>query len=346
VRRSALLLLLCVGCMRGAKKNGTLELFAASGVPPDVRASLMSDVEKLTHAGSVEDVTPAWESLTIGTEELRFRTFTEAPPPQWPKELEKPWKEALAACAKRFPDKPELGNRLELITCNVELVEVLWNQYLAFKHAAGSTSVFWKDFKQGQYEVFVERVVAGSPVSCERDESPNAADAKKMAETLVKACITEKSIRPRLADTKMAEVAPAPGSVVPPPKAHPPLNPKLETKITSAQMPPLDLGPACSRPGHLNIDSWVAPSMSRLLEQRWLLGSIGIAGEISCELKGNYEVRPGASVLPLTVNSYELKCGEHTVKASAVTQDEQWPEHVSRRLLQALVADLCPPAAH
>jgi hypothetical protein len=345
VKRLALLLLLACSCARGAKKNGALELFAASGVAPDVRATLLSDVEKLTHAGSVEDVTPAWESLTIGTEELRFRTFTEPPPPQWPKELEKPWKDALAACAKRF-DKPETANRLELVTCNVELVEVLWNQFVAFKHAAGSTSIFMKDFKQGQYEVFVERVIAGTPASCERDESPKAADAPKTAQELVKVCINEKPIRPRLADTKMAEVAPAPGLVVAPPKAHPPHNAKLETKLTATQMPPLDLGPACTRPGQLIIDSWVAPSFSRLLEQRWLLASTGIDGTVECELNGNFELRAGASALALSVNSYELKCGQHTVKASAVTQDEQWPERVTRKLLQQLVSELCPPAAH
>src|SRR5262249_45567658 len=144
-----------------------------------------------------------------------------------------------------------------LISCNVELVEVLWNQYVAFKRADGSVGIFWKDYKEGQTDVMVERVLAGAAAACEHEDSPASKSAQQATVAMVQQCFAEKPARPRLADTKMTLVAPPPGALPPPPKPHPAHNPKLETRMTAAQMPPLELPPPCeTRPGSLSVDSW------------------------------------------------------------------------------------------
>jgi hypothetical protein len=340
--KHAVLLLLLLACARGARKGGGLQLFAASGVSPEAKAELLKTLEKETRGAQIEDVTAAWEALTVGDQDLRFRTFTEPLPTQWPRDLEKPWAEALSVCKQRLGPQPE-ANRLALISCNVELVEVLWNQYVAIKKADGSVGIFWKDYKQGQTQVLVERVLAGAAAACEHEDSPATKDAKAATVALMQQCFSEKPARPRLADTKMTLVAPPAGSVAPPAKPHPPHNLKLETRMTAAQMPVLELPPPCAeRPGQLNVDSWVAPTFSRMLEERWFKSSAGLDGLVECELTGDTELRPGASALPLNVSTYQLACGEHAVKASVITQDEQWPEHASRKLLLQLADAFCP----
>jgi hypothetical protein len=343
VKRAALVLLLCVACAHNAKRDGARELFSASGVPDDSKAALRAELEKLSNGATVEDVTPVWEALTIGDQELRFRTFTEPPPPLWPPVLVKPWNEALAVCKERLGPTPE-KDRLGLISCNVELVEVLWNQFLEFKHAQGSVGTFWREVKKGEYEIMLERVVFGANGACELEDTPAAADVQKSALSLLRQCMAAKSSRPRLADTKMTLLAPGPSVVgTPPPKLHPAQNPKLETKVTATQLPRLELTTSCAtRPATLSIDSWVAPSFSRLLEGRWSAANMGSTGSVECELNGDHELRAGAGALPLNVSTYRLECGDHRVSASVVTDDERWPEQVTRKLLLQLGEAYCP----
>jgi hypothetical protein len=344
VKRAALVFLLCLACARGTKKDNTRELFSASGVPDDAKAALRAELEKLSDGATVEDVTPLWEALTIGDQELRFRTFTEPPPPLWPLPLVKPWKEALAVCKERLGPTPE-KDRLGLISCNVELVEVLWNQLIEFKHAQGSVGTFWREVKKGEYEIMMERVLLGATGACELEDTPPAKDVQTSALKLLRQCMAGQSSRPRLPDTKMTLQAPSPTAVGTQPKLHPAHNPGLETRMTATQLPRLELSAACAtRPANLSIDSWVAPSFSRLLEARWSAANVGTTGTTDCELTGDHEVRPGSGGLPLGVSTYQLVCGEHTVKASVVTDDDRWPEQATRKLLLQLGEQFCPKA--
>jgi hypothetical protein len=334
-----------LACAHGSS-TGTgadLELVAFPHVAPEVATSLIAEVKRQEPKVRVEDVTALWESLFVVAAPPRFRTFTEAPPPEWPKALESSWAAALNVCRERLGAEPDLLGK-PVALCNAQLIDVLWNQILANRNARGSVAVSVKDLKTGEVELDVVRILSGATAAYTHAETalPDAVGQKAFG--LVHACFAEKPSAPRLNDLKVPEGIPAnpPAGAAkgPPPPEH---NPRLETKLSASQMPHLDLGPACDlRPGTLLIDAFLAPTFSHLLEQRWVEAHAGTQNAIECALTGEYERRAGASALPLNVNAYVLDCNGRIAKTSVVTEDERWPEHASRRLLLQLSEQFCP----
>src|SRR5262249_37161499 len=97
------LLLVSTACAH----SSALEVIAVRGAPDDVKYDVRGAVAKAHASTQLEDVTNVWESLFAAVPP-RFRTFDEAPPAPWPKELERPWRDAVAVCRERLGAEADL----------------------------------------------------------------------------------------------------------------------------------------------------------------------------------------------------------------------------------------------